>query len=331
MPAPPEPESFLTTRAFPGRRAWEARCETVDRDRISRPALLRRLIAEAPRHHGLIVDGSGGPRDLYVELLAAAAVRRRRGGAAVPILVGECQWKLSEARLDRVGARAGLWALDGPRVGYCVLTEWERERFARTWGVDPHRVFVTPYCHTLSEADLAAPTSREGGIFAGGNSLRDFGPLVSAARDVPERFVLATSRVHGPLPANVSAGTVPERRYFELLRNAGIVVVALAGREDRTAGQQTYLNAMALGKPTIVTDSPGVREYVEAGRTGLVIPPGDAAALGQALRWVLDPANAAAVDEISAAGRRAALERFSPDRYAQALLEAADELVATTP
>lgn len=330
MLASPERESFLTTQDFPGRRAWEARCEAVDRRRISKPALLHRLIAGAPRHRGLIVDGSGGPRDFYIELLAATAVRRRPAGARVPILVGECQWKLGESRLDRATARAGLWALDGPRVGYCVLTEWERARFTRTWGVDPRRVFTTPYCHTLSDAELAAPTSREGGVFAGGNSLRDYGPLVLAARDIEERFVLATDLLSEPLPANVTAGPVPERRYFELMRDARVVVVALAGREDRTAGQQTYLNAMALGKPTIVTDSPGVREYVEDGRTGLVVPPRDEAALARALRWVLDPSNAAAVDGMSSAGREAARERFSPDRYTQALLDAADRLIETT-
>jgi glycosyltransferase involved in cell wall biosynthesis len=318
---------LLTTWHFPGREKWEARCEMLDRDSISRLALFARLARGARGRRALILDGSVGPSDLYVDLLAAIAIRRRPGGSRVPIVVGECQWKLGGSQLDRLTTRLGLRALDGPRIAYCVLTEWERERFAATWGVDPARVFVTPYCHTLSDADLAAPTSTDGPVFAGGNSLRDYGPLVAAAAEIDAPVTLATKLLEGvPLAANVTAGPVPYERFFELLRSARAVVVPLAGRDDRTAGQQTYLNAMALGKPTIVTDSPGVREYVEDGRTGIVVPPSDPEALAEALRWALDPANAGAVAQMAAAAKESARTTFSPERYAQSLLEVADAI-----
>lgn len=317
-------QRFLTTLPFPGREAWANRCERIDPSTTSRSALLRRLLGEAARHRALIVDGSVGPRDLYIEPLAALAVRRRPGGAQTPVVLVECQWKMGGSRLDRTLTRLGLRALDGPRVAYCVLTEWERDRFSETWGVDRERVFVTPYCHTLSDAELAAPTSTDGGVFAGGNSLRDYEPLVAAATQIDAEVTIATKLLDGPLPPNVTAGPVPEERFFELLRNARAVVVPLAGREDRTAGQQTYLNAMALGKVAIVTDSPGVREYVEDGRTGLVVPPADAEALTTALRWALDPANALAVEQMAATAREVALTRFSPERYVETLLSVAE-------
>jgi len=326
MPAGDPPGSFLTTLPFTGRRKWEAACKTIDPRGDSRAALIRHLWRESSRHRGLIVDGSGGPGDLYAELLGAISVRRRPGGGGTPIVLAECQWKLGSRWSDRVAKRLGVRALDGPAVAYCVLTEWERDRFAHTWGVDTARVFVTPYCHTLSDAELEAPVSRDGGVFAGGNSLRDYDPLVAAAGEVGERTFLATKLVEGPAPANVTAEPVPEGRYFELLRNARVVVVPLADRDDRTAGQQTYLNAMALRKPTVVTDSPGVREYVEDGRTGIVVPPGDSKALASALRWALDPANAEAVEKMAAAAEETARERFSPQRYAQSILDVAERL-----
>jgi glycosyltransferase involved in cell wall biosynthesis len=325
MLVPPQRE-FLTTWYLPDRESWAARCEMIDSDTFSRLSLMGRLMREAPDHRALILDGSVGPSDLYADLLAAIAIRRRPGGVRMPIVVGECQWKLGGGWIDRLTTRLGLRALDGPNVAYCVLSRWERDRFANTWGVDPDRVFVTPYCHTLSDEDLAAPTSRRDGVFAGGNSLRDYGPLVEAARQLDEQVVLATKLLEEPLPANVTAEPVAPERFFELLRDARVVVVPLADRDDRTAGQQTYLNAMALGKPVIVTDSPGVREYVEDGRTGIVVPPADAAALGNALNWILDPVNAAAVDRISAAAEHTARTRFSPESYAQALLDVADRI-----
>jgi Glycosyl transferases group 1 len=325
MPAGSE-RRFLTTLPFPGREAWASRCERIDPATISSPALLRRLVAEAARHRALIVDGSVGPRDFYLEPLAALAVRRRAGGAQTPIVLVECQWKTGGSRIDRALARLGLRALDGPRVAYCVLTEWERDRFPGTWGVDRGRVFVTPYCHTLSDAELAAPTSTDGDVFAGGNSLRDYGPLVSAATQIGAGVTIATKLLDEPLPGNVTAGPVPKQRFFELLRNARAVVVPLADRHDRTGGQQTYLNAMALGKVTIVTDSPGAREYVENGRTGLVVPPGDADALAEALRWSLDPANAIAVERMTAEAMEVARTRFSPERYVETLLSVAERV-----
>lgn len=325
MPTAPRRE-FLTTWYLPDRESWTARCEMLDRGTVSRRALMARLVRGARSRRAVILDGSVGPGDLYVDLLAAIAIRRRPGGTRTPIVLGECQWKLGGSRLDRLTTRLGLRALDGPRVAYCVLTRWERERFAATWGVNPERVFVTPYCHTLSDADLAAPTSTRGGVFAGGNSLRDYGPLVAAAGELDVPVTLATKLLDGPLPANITAGPVPYERFFELLRNASVVVVPLADRNDRTAGQQTYLNAMALGKATIVTDSPGVREYVEDGKTGIVVPAGDPEALARALRWVLDPANAEAVERMAAAAADAARTTFSPERYTQALLAVADEI-----
>jgi hypothetical protein len=319
---------FLTTLAFPGREAWTSRCECIDPSTTSPPALLRRLVGDAARYRALIVDGSVGPRDLYLEPLAALAVRRRPGGAQTPVVLVECQWKIGGSRVDRAVTRLGLRALDGPRVAYCVLTEWERDRFPGTWGVGGERVFVTPYCHTLSDAELAAPSSSDGDVFAGGNSLRDYGPLVAAATHIDAGVTIATKLLDEPLPPNVTAGPVSEERFFELLRNACAVVVPLAGRNDRTAGQQTYLNAMALGKVAIVTDSPGVREYVEDGRTGLVVPPGDADALAEALRWALDPANAVAVGQMAAAAMEVARTRFSPERYVETLLSVAERFAA---
>jgi hypothetical protein len=325
MPAG-ERREYLTTWYFPDRPEWAARCEQIDRRSLSRLQVLRRIVGGARGRHAVILDGSVGPSDGYVDLLAAIALRRRPRGRQVPVVLGECQWKLGGSRLDRLTTRIGLRAVDGPHVAYCVLSEWERERFSDTWGVDPERVFFTPYCHTLSDADLAAPVTSDGGVFAGGNSLRDYSALVEAAGEVDEAVVLATTKVEGPTAPNVTAGPVPHDRFFELLRAAKAVVVPLEDRDDRTAGQQTYLNAMALGKPVVVTDSPGVRDYVEDGRTGLVVAPGDAAAMARALRWTLDPANAAAIDAMTDAARREATTRFAPESYARSLLAVADAI-----
>jgi glycosyltransferase involved in cell wall biosynthesis len=69
------------------------------------------------------------------------------------------------------------------------------------------------------------------------------------------------------------------------------------------------IEAMAAGMPVIATDVGGIPELVAHGRTGLLVPPGDAAALATALLQLM-----AAPDRAAALGRAARAEverRFS--------------------
>jgi glycosyltransferase involved in cell wall biosynthesis len=72
------------------------------------------------------------------------------------------------------------------------------------------------------------------------------------------------------------------------------------------------LEAMERGRPVVASDVGGLPEIVADGETGFVVPAGDAAALADALvTLVSSPARAA---EMGQAGRRRALESFTPER-----------------
>lgn len=78
----------------------------------------------------------------------------------------------------------------------------------------------------------------------------------------------------------------------------------------------TLLEAMAASLPVVATDVGGNREVVVPGETGLLVPPGDPAALAEAMAALLaDPARAAAMGQ---AGRTRAEQDFSLDRTAGA-------------
>ena len=79
------------------------------------------------------------------------------------------------------------------------------------------------------------------------------------------------------------------------------------------------IEASACGLPVVATCSGGVPEVVEDGRTGILVPRGDARELALAIGRVLDdPALARAMGE---AGRRRAVEHFSWDVVSRRLAE----------
>lgn len=87
----------------------------------------------------------------------------------------------------------------------------------------------------------------------------------------------------------------------------------LYGRETRVPELLglVLLEAMACGAPCVCTAVASLPEVVEDGVTGFVVPPNSPAALGAAIRRLLNDPDLAA--RMGAAGRRRVLERFGWD------------------
>ena len=305
---------------------WPGEVEVLDRTTgESRLRAIARLVLRAGRYEAVVLDGSVGLRKGYVDLFGAAVIGRRRSGPVV--VIADCTWKRGRNWLDRLACRMGIRLVDSPKVSYCVVSTEEVSIFPRTWGVDPERVAFVPWPYVLPQDQLEPIRVRGRTVFAGGDSLRDYRPLIEAAHGLDAEVTIATRRrdlvEEDAAPSNVRVGPVSRNEYLELMRRARVVVVALAPTVERTAGQTTYTNAMAMGKLIVVTEGIGVRDYVEDGVTGLIVPQGDADALRRTLAWAVDPANSDAADRIAARAREFALERLSPDEYIVNLLRVA--------
>jgi len=83
------------------------------------------------------------------------------------------------------------------------------------------------------------------------------------------------------------------------------------------------IEAMAAAKPVVATRVGGVADVVDHERTGLLVPPSDPAALGDAMLRLAG--NAAERSSMGAAGRQAVVSRFSTTR----LVDDIDRLYAT--
>lgn len=100
----------------------------------------------------------------------------------------------------------------------------------------------------------------------------------------------------------------------EVLASAHVVCLP----SYREGFPRVLMEAAACGRPVVATDAPGCRDVVEAGRTGLLVPPRDAVALAEALELLLvDPVRRAAMGKEA---RALAERRFSADEVAAATI-----------
>ncbi|WP_052465851.1 glycosyltransferase [Mobilicoccus massiliensis] len=286
---------------------WGEHVDFYVTERFGTPGDLRRLLRLARGKAGVVLLGSVTRRHLYRDFVFALLLKLTNRPSKRPrVLVTDATWQPESQALSRLTHIPPRWfsalqrgivrLIDGPHVRYAVLSSDEVETFPQLWGVDPHRVLFTPFPATI---DPDTPTSDGDYLFAGGNSLRDYSLLEKAlaGTDVPCRVA---SEWQPSAASEIAAGPVSHEEFVSLLAGCRASVVPLEQRW-RSAGQQSYLNAMALGKPVIVTEAPGVHDYIEDGVTGVVVPP-EPEALRAAILDVMDPANA---ERYAQMGRRA--------------------------
>ena len=138
------------------------------------------------------------------------------------------------------------------------------------------------------------------------------------AGDGPLRGALEAEAARRDAPV-LFHGVLPNETVLELYGRAAVFslpcVVASTG--DRDGLPTSVLEAMALGVPVVTTAVNGLGELVLDGRTGLIVPEHDPAALAEALGRILgDPVLAA---RLASQARALVVERYSLARNVAAL------------
>lgn len=140
---------------------------------------------------------------------------------------------------------------------------------------------------------------------------------VDAWRDFARSLGLERERVE-------FLGAIPRPDLLSHLRRAKLVVLPSFSESC----PYSLIEAMAFGKPSVVSSLPGTRDMVEDGASAVLVPPGDPAALAHAIDRVLEDESLA-----RRLGRQAALvarERFSLERMCSDTLRYFEEVLASS-
>jgi glycosyltransferase involved in cell wall biosynthesis len=202
-----------------------------------------------------------------------------------------------------------------------AFSEFTRQGMIDDYGCDPGRVHVVGTGSNVGAAGAEAVGELADdrlAFFAGYDFERKGGHVLLVAwpevrRRLPDaRLEIASSARAPTLPEGVTwLGRLSRDELNAAYRRASAFVLPSLFEPFGLV----FAEAMSCGLPCISTYTCGVPEIVHDGETGLLVQPGDAAALGEALVAVLgDPERARAM---GAAGRASVLEQFTWDRVAR--------------
>jgi glycosyltransferase involved in cell wall biosynthesis len=189
------------------------------------------------------------------------------------------------ARVYAIGKRLGLFKNLPCITDHQFLSSKSAKEFAVIWVYSKqevllqdvevrHRFVFLPY---PSKTGLVPSPEKlsEPYVFAGGNHKRDFESFLRAASAVPVSVHVVTNRVVTPRSDNVVLkGHLPLEAYVNEMARSLFVVVPLQ-QSSIPHGHCDLSIAASLGKAIITTRLAGVDEYVEEGRTGLLVDAGD--------------------------------------------------------
>jgi glycosyltransferase involved in cell wall biosynthesis len=161
-------------------------------------------------------------------------------------------------------------------------------------------------------------------ICSAGREQRDYPTLIEAMQGSTIPIVVAAASAwstgmgvgtNAPLPPTMTVERLDYVRLRQLYARSRFVVVPLVDT-DFQAGITTILEAMAMGKAVVVSDTRGQRDagVVRHGENGLRVSPGQPGELRDAIDYLWkNPSEARRMGE---AARRDVAEHFNVDEFA---------------
>ena len=220
---------------------------------------------------------------------------------------------------DRALPRAAAIWVHGEQLRSVIADEWRVPLSLVHYipfGIDTDFYAVQPQPESPGSVLVSAGEDRD----------RDHQLLIDAVAKVKSKHPTVSLELATGLQVNMPAGlgTLHRERLYgrmrDLYRRAAVVPIAVKP-SVRGSGLTVALEAMASGRPVVMTANSDIATYVEHGVTGLLVPPNDTDAFAAAIGELLsDPERAIEMGNAAAVRVR---ERFTSTLVARELAEIA--------
>jgi len=238
---------------------------------------------------------------------------------------------LTDTAMSRPNRRATSRALRACR-GVFVISSAQVRPLVDEFGVDPRRVHFVRFGIDADFFQPGAEATEPGLVVSVGNDRhRDHGMLLSAMARVRSsnpraRLELVTRQ---PVAVRPEMGIhFAHQQPVEVrstLRRGEVFAIATSPNRH-VSGMTSILEAMACGTPVVAMRTPGMPDYVDHLRTGILVEHGDTEAFAAAIGELLaDPARARAY---GAAGRDDVESRFTSDAMSAEMARVVEEVFA---
>jgi glycosyltransferase involved in cell wall biosynthesis len=229
---------------------------------------------------------------------------------------------------------------------FFVYSDWQRRFIEKRWNVPSSRVVLTPF---MVDDSFFAPSHGNPAnlpfskrderpiICSAGLELRDYPTLMEAVDGLDVQVVIAAASPWSKrgdttrnrhVPDNVVVCRLSQFDLRDLYAASRFVVMPLLPANFQV-GVTAILEALAMGKPVICSRVAGQTDVIQQGVNGYYVPPGDPAALRQAIRNLLeDPEQA---ERMGRQGRRLVEEKMSLRHYVDRLAGYVREAQTMTP
>ncbi|MDR1646352.1 MAG: hypothetical protein LBS05_11160 [Tannerellaceae bacterium] len=217
------------------------------------------------------------------------------------------------------------YAFAYPRFHFTANSADTLNHYRMEYRIDSRRSFILPdpYLPTYKEQ----PFDPSGGyVFCGGEAQRDWNTYWQAACHLPQySFVGVGRRKYMPkgvsIPENVTMYyDITESEFNRLLEKSLCVALPLISRMP--AGLIVMYKAIFLSKPLIITRTSSIENYLEDGKSAVLLPVGDVEGFAGAIERMT--ADKAWAEELTQQAKDA-IKKHSPESYSQTIYNIIEE------
>ncbi|MEM7011280.1 MAG: glycosyltransferase family 4 protein [Verrucomicrobiota bacterium] len=214
---------------------------------------------------------------------------------------------------------------------FLVYSTRQQEIICQTWSLPKSRAPFTPFMvdqlffsteEAEDQPELPGITDTDiPYICSVGLEFRDYPTLMEAVEGLDIHIVIAAGSPwskredqtkSADIPQNVTVQRFTQKELRKLYHESQFVVMPLL-ENDFQAGITAILEAMALAKAIICTETRGQIDVIQEGKTGMYVPPHNPRALRDAIETLLN--NSQLAEKMGQAGRQIIEDEMNLDQY----------------